>query len=1315
MRIVKENKWLLSLFAFVLMVVTCFTLTSSVVNVSANNTKGGNDGSFATISQAATLYLNVMSASGYEGCDELKQLDKAGNAGGMIGFMDSNAHDKQYILCARDTANVVVWSYASLSNNKYGANSTTKNHFIGYGLYGYALGELGLDEVGVGADSGSYRMLIGIVMMALYVLAVGMSTFFNLVIAILQFANPFRMFSNASNLNNWISDYSGNDAYGLGSALSAIGTQVSKLYDLAHDISLFLLIPLFLALAVFMWLVVNKGHNFGKIFKPFFVRVFFIVLGVPLMFGVYGVILDAIQGSVSASGSPATTVVGSLFCDFNAWVEGPENLTLPAKYRGTGGIHVDSVSMDVDSVSMANVRNICYAINKNSYGNNIFSETLSDMSNGLESYQNYDTMITADTNKPKYVLGTTVPTAVAQDADAIGVTLSILQKYARGDKVSAAKYESSAKATILADSKASQILFETSSNWTDYDDKQCAPASHDANSGAGGGTNGRNSAANFSLTAEEVAVIANERWRTGGAEKYGTADIFGNGGLTANVPGLLEQLFFKRLGSDVTFNISGNQALSTLALYNYLNTKFTSTEIRVSSPNSTSNDQVKYQHYAVTMVGNSFMKFIYLLDAAILMACISIIGYGYGFAMLVGNLKALFKMIPNVLTGMLGSIRGIASSFALMFAMVCEVVGTILLFDIAVDIMFGMYRIVEIPLAKALQSNGSGLSNLTSSLGGNVATALLGVVSCAVILFITKQLLAWRTAIVGATTAACTNFVNKLLDTSVSTPNIDGGSSNLLTKAGTAALAGVSLAHGASNGMFGEDAKNKMDDIRSSLTSSDTQNGIKSSLLNNDFGAKSGNGTGETVGSSETDSNVAGVNGELSSEDAQIAEETRKKAKADSERAGAGLVNDDTTSEAYAKAHEQDFEAALSGDEVESDDNTSSLVGDDNTSKQYGQWIDRTDESGKPTTDGTTTKTLADGSTQTTTRQTNDDGTVTTVTKTNNPNDGTVSTSKLVEAGNMQYTTTDTYGPDGEETHETQTVDKRNGNKVVTQEINTEAGKTLVEQMSHMTDSGDMETVTKTVNPDGTISQETAVTDSDTGDVTTTRETQAKGGSVYVKETVHKDTSTGNVVTTTTTSGAGSGLRGGREVVKQTTDANGEVIHEESTTYSSANTEIKKDETNVVRTDNVVTETRTTVSGGVTNKVTTVTNDSAGTQTKTYVSTGNTGTSVKKVENYSKQEDGSYVIQQNVQKTVTPTHVSSGVARPQTNVIHTTTVQPVNTVVENTIVQNQNTVTHNNMFDSNNGADQVYTSAAPSSSAQGSAPPAGRAIANKFK
>ena len=204
-KIWEQNKILLTFFSFVLCIVACYMLTTGIMgSASANNTVGNTDYSLATVAQAATIYVNTLSADA--GVDEIPASLVAGTAGGFIGHQDDDNTDNNYSLCEHIAANTISWSYDALGASGTGgrvrrsASSTADVVPSGkfYGYYGYALSEAGLDEVGTQADATSMRMIIGIAFIALYVLSVGMSSFFNLALSILQAANPFKLFAAAT-------------------------------------------------------------------------------------------------------------------------------------------------------------------------------------------------------------------------------------------------------------------------------------------------------------------------------------------------------------------------------------------------------------------------------------------------------------------------------------------------------------------------------------------------------------------------------------------------------------------------------------------------------------------------------------------------------------------------------------------------------------------------------------------------------------------------------------------------------------------------------------------------------------------------------------------------------------------------------------------------------------------------------------------------------------------------------------------------------------------------------------------------------------
>src|SRR5699024_9069666 len=79
--------------------------------------------------------------------------------------------------------------------------------------------------------------------------------------------------------------------------------------------------------------------------------------------------------------------------------------------------------------------------------------------------------------------------------------------------------------------------------------------------------------------------------------------------------------------------------LSPLAMYNYLNTDFGSTSLHTYSSGRSSSEATRSVHNSVSMVGTGTMSFIYWFNAVVLLGAFVTIGFGYAFAMIIGNLR----------------------------------------------------------------------------------------------------------------------------------------------------------------------------------------------------------------------------------------------------------------------------------------------------------------------------------------------------------------------------------------------------------------------------------------------------------------------------------------------------------------------------------------------------------------------------------------------------------------------------------------------------------------------------------------------------
>ena len=1179
-KIVSDNKILFSFFAFVLCAVTCFVLTNTTVQTAhaGSGTADNTDFSLAKISESAAIYVNQMTAPSMHGVNEIDPSLLAGNAGGFVGFIDDDSTDKAYTLCSRVATNTVSWSIDALQNRVYTGQGATQGtapvtDAAGYARYGYVLSQMGLDTVGNDAEDASLRRIVGIAFMALYIMAIGMSSFFNLAITILQAANPFRMFSTARRHmagqgGEWISPYTeGGSGVGgiISSALYDFSAQVGQLYDKLFDISLFILIPFFLAVAIFMWLIVQKGRDFGKAFKPLFVRVIFICIGVPLMFGLYDAMLTAVKGTVSAAESPATKVVGSLFCDFEAWAGSDNNLALPP------GVAVSYTNDDgrITSDTLARTRTICYKVNQMIYSgsghqSNPFSADLGvSGSSGLQEYVDYDTTLMATTSKPEYQIGVENPYSPPSNLNDIGVVLGILQRYASGTKVSSAIYDSTvAKELLATDTREALILFNTSSTWKDFDSDQIAPFEYTGNDGQQT-RNSKNAAiAPINMTEAEAEAYALGRWN---GSSYGSLNIFSNGHLDGG-----RNASHRHGNNRYTFTGMQSQALSTLAMYNYLNSKFEKDGVIVTSPNSTSNELIRNQHYAVSMAGSGFMRIIYALDCLVLLGCTSLIGYGYGFAMMIGNFKALFQMIPKVMAGMLGSVRAIAGALVLTFALICEVVGTVLFFDIAMTVVYAMYNLVEAPLGSLLGA----FSGLDAT-GGGIVTALLAIISIVLIVTLTQKLLQWRSAIVSGMTAACTQMVNKLLQTTVSPVDLESGNAGALGKLATAGVIAANL--GAASGagsLAGEggtfsDAQSALSESLNRVNNDPNSLTDVSKAIEGELGVKQGSGV--------TSGSVVSSSSNSISEDA--ARELQN------EQSNADRATGDST-DTFAKSY-----FAANGDTLENlgteeEEEGNPLADDVATDKTALHWLADTEENRKRAglgesnlPDGTYSKDNGDGTHSTIKKTTLADGSVEIEEDVFNSTTNAHSTSRtLTDANGDIIGQFDKSYDNGVTTTNSMSINAKTGAKTVKQEVHSSAGRTVVEQT--ITSDGAGNVTTETMRSDsatGVSEFSTEVVNTNSGNSTINRTVTDKANGTTVINETRQTQRNGNVVINSEVSNAD----GTKNVVTATENGSGQIISSDETVYSSSNKVIEHIVTNVQTNNNMIVTNTQTVAGGV--------------------------------------------------------------------------------------------------------------------------------------
>ena len=719
--------------------------------------------------------------------------------------------------------------------------------FSGYAAYGYYLSVLGLDETSRSAQSPAIRPTVGALMTALYLLSELADTMWRTIFDVLNNVHMFTLFG-ADSVKIGVSADSLENA----SFLNSLKQWVNDIYNAAKGIG-GVILPVSLAASLFSWLVLRKATQLGSCFKGYLIRLVFITLNVPLLFGCYKTCLswcgNANEGYANNIGS---RVVLSTFVDFDGWVKRGSIVPVSSMIHPDASIRGKAFT----AKKLDSVRAICYDINKNYNIDGLTSIDVIDSGSLISSAKYHQTVLQIDDKY--YSIGSGEHETSNDEATYV---LDLLSRYGHSTKITASDWESAYQSTVIkrklydaGDHKDLAVLCSLSCNKSNWLNESV----HDYAGSLGDTT--------ITLTESEVQGILDRRYSMTGSP----FKVEGQLKCVFTGDALTRSSFIDISGGRDEHGVPGTAyGLSPMSMYNYLNTDFKAGSIHVYSPESGS-DGDKCEHFAVTSVGSGVLKYLYVLDAIVILGSTVIITYSYGLSLLVANIKAMIKIIPQVVMAMMGSMKGIAGALILTFAMVCEIVCTFLVYTIVNDLIYGMYQFIETPVTQAFtESTAKGL--------GEMKEVLILAITIGLLVWLTKEALKWRYAIVTATSESVAAVINKLLGTHVSSPNLSSptlastqnmynaamGAAGLATAAaaadGATDLGGQSI--GDRLGIGADKSAESSSSTASEETSSMTSSGYDDNERANtdtspDTEVKRDNGTGETNsdGSKQVDS-----------------------------------------------------------------------------------------------------------------------------------------------------------------------------------------------------------------------------------------------------------------------------------------------------------------------------------------------------------------------------------------------------------------------------------------------------------------------------
>lgn len=666
--------------------------------------------------------------------------DNLENKNWLLGYGDAN-NDAVFTYKAFDRSDDPSYANATATDGCAGRlamgggdSALTDAGVASYAYYGATLAGLGFDQTEArdSMDSAKAHMM-GYGIMLAFMGAGAVDMIFDGVTSILQTLNPFALIfkpitknTNPTFTEGMRGDGDANSDGAFDGLVDFLSSMYRGFYNLGWEVTIPVFIGIFVAGALLF-----RRYAIGDGAKKLVIRIAFLVLGVPLLGVTYTSALDSMQG---ASGDSATAnaakIVNSTYLDFEGWTN--SRLALPAG-------QASSVAWDVDA-------------SRPSEGAQIRARQTALEINGMihPALESLDGAGAADTDA-SWV--TDNMDTEDQDKGVYGTTLSLLNRYISGDRVSAAGFESEVKGELSRMANENPDQAAAVLGWV----KDLSSADTLAGMTADdvqGMNNPLLQVAGTGLSVHRLdgkdaqpLVTFNAPNSDAEVGSCGPATITAPGAAIADDPGILSSC-----------------PMSVLSMYNYLNTRFDTTAATTFSPASSTSSWTREQHQSVNAVGSGITSMVYWFSAMALLVSFMLIGFFYALAMMFGTLKRGIQLIAAIPFATMGFLAGIGKVIVYTISMFLEIFMTIFLFKVVQELLMVVPQVLDTKVAEAADSDDSIFGGLASTTG----VMLMTITSAFVVIFFTFQAIKLRSSIIQALDEAATNVVNKILGTNVS-------------------------------------------------------------------------------------------------------------------------------------------------------------------------------------------------------------------------------------------------------------------------------------------------------------------------------------------------------------------------------------------------------------------------------------------------------------------------------------------------------------------------------------------------------------------
>lgn len=779
------SKRVLKNIATALLLLTVISFTGfGILQVSAA-TDSAETTSFANMTSAAATYLSSAISPDGSGAT-LMPTDSLlwTNAGGLVGYADTES----------GLSAVADWLMSTVSQASQEADykaykdilvnsTTTSDNAYYYLLYGKLLNQMGLDGTG---EKGMHpiRAMAGLILLVCYTLAGIVPAVFNTVIVVLKTLNPFQLFS-ITGYTKIIAGVAGADA----GALSTAAAFLQPIMDTVADLGLTLFLPLYLV-GLLTEIYLFKKTKTSSAVKKFTLRLCAIVLGLPLLGATYTDILNYMGENTDVATCAATETIYSILVDFESWAENGR-LSFPNGYS-VGWADADNEQLTNSTIF--NERNICYKINA-TYSNSELTSRTRVLGSDIDEALNY--------NVDLYTAAR-IPTENSYIR-----TIDLITSYMKSDTYSSASFESTVKSGISSGSSSSgpagiATISKIMNATNEYDDWVSLANSASAE------------IADTRILNHEILTSDEGHGSDDEAVSY---NPWGNGSHRITVhdgditPGVIYDCD-ARFGSGTSLRRGG---LSTMSMYNYLNTSFENSKVKFYTA-AASSMFVREAHYSVNLIGSGVRPFAYWLNGVSLMLCFVVIGLWYCVSMIGTIISRSIRLIMTVPAMLVGSVKAFARVIVYTIIMITQVIGTMLLYEVMTKLIMVANGIITIPIANKITLTSAVLPDgvLAAVNSGGLYPWLLMLGSLFQFVFIFVAIKERKKFLKGIEEAA-EQVIDHLMDTK-SSPDNGASFAENLAKGGAMAAGMAAAAKVANGGNKKADTKDKLANTKDAVS-----------------------------------------------------------------------------------------------------------------------------------------------------------------------------------------------------------------------------------------------------------------------------------------------------------------------------------------------------------------------------------------------------------------------------------------------------------------------------------------------------------------